>query len=95
MADQIESEIARLRSAGRRLADLGIRVEATNMEAVSLRAGEETWLGPTADTFTVHLSASRTPAAHAASRSLRHVVSLVDDQVRRLREEQLRAGLRS
>jgi hypothetical protein len=90
----IDAEVARLRWQAARLVEVANRLEAVSLEAVHLRAGDDTWRGPTAAAFTESLWRARV-ARDTATRVVRTAAGHISARADRLREEQLRAGLRS
>lgn len=94
MSASIDTDVARLRWRASRLAEAAGRIEAVAVESVHLRAGDDTWRGPTAAAFAEALWRARL-SRDAASRLARTAAGQLEWQADRLREEQLRAGLRS
>jgi hypothetical protein len=90
----IDAEVARLRWRAAQLVEAAGRIEAVALEAVHLRAGADTWRGPTAVAFIESVTRARL-SRDAAARHVRTAASQLVWQAERLREEQLRAGLRS
>lgn len=94
MNPSIDAEVARLRWRAAQLVEVAGRLEAVALEAVHLRAGDDTWRGPTAAAFAESLWRARL-ARDAAARVIRSTAGQLVWQADRLREEQLRVGLRS
>lgn len=94
MNTSIDADVARLRWRADRLAEVAGRIDAVALESVHLRAGDDTWRGPTAAAFVDALWRARL-SRDAASRLVRTTAAHLVWQAERLREEQLRAGLRS
>jgi hypothetical protein len=90
----IDAEVARLRWRAARLTEAAGRIEAVALDSVQLRSGDETWRGPTAAAFSDSLWRARL-SRDAAVRHARTAAGQLLWQADRLREEQLRAGLRS
>jgi hypothetical protein len=90
----VDVDVARLRWRASQLVEAAGRIEAVALESVHLRAGDDTWRGPTAAAFADALWRARL-SRDAASRLVRTAASHLVWQAERLREEQLRAGLRS
>ncbi len=89
----VDAQVAQLRARATGLLTAARRIEALWWEGVLVLAGEETWRGPLAQRCRDDL---RTVVSHrdAAAASLRAAATRLEAEARRLREEQLRAGLR-
>ena len=90
----IDAQVAMLRGRADGLLSAARRVEALWWEGVLLLAGEDTWRGPVAQGCRDDL---RLVVSHrdAAATALRASAIRLEAEAQRLREEQLRAGLRS
>lgn len=89
-----EIEVTRLRWRATQLRDAARRIRTVPVEELVWRAGADTWRGPVADGFVDDASRARR-ACDMAATVADSLARRLDALAAQIREEQVRAGLRS